>query len=148
MQQLYYIRLQNCPKGNITWHKPNITAKQYNSPKANITEKDSDCITIRVFFWQGQKDSAVCGARNSLTLSFARQISTAAPAFASLNPLFAALATAPLGTRFWRTNPFVQKVLISTRFSTPRQLLTPTLTTKQVERDGVGGGKRVYIILS
>ena len=26
---------------------------QYNSPKANIAEKDSDCITIRVFFWQG-----------------------------------------------------------------------------------------------
>ena len=29
---------------------------QYNSPKANIVEKDSDCITIRVFFWQGHKD--------------------------------------------------------------------------------------------
>ena len=29
---------------------------QYNSPKANITEKDSDCFTIRVFFWQGHKD--------------------------------------------------------------------------------------------
>ena len=24
---------------------------QYNSPKANIAEKNSDCITIRVFFW-------------------------------------------------------------------------------------------------
>ena len=29
---------------------------QYNSPKANIAEKDSDCITIKVFFWQGHKD--------------------------------------------------------------------------------------------
>ena len=29
----------NCPKGNITRRQPNITAKQYNSPKANITEK-------------------------------------------------------------------------------------------------------------
>ena len=36
--QLYYIRLQSCPQGNITWRKPNITAKQYNSPKANIAE--------------------------------------------------------------------------------------------------------------
>ena len=35
---LSYIRLQSCPKGNITWRKPNITAKQYNSLKANITE--------------------------------------------------------------------------------------------------------------
>ena len=30
---------------------------QYNSPKANIAEKDSDCITIRVFFWQRDRDS-------------------------------------------------------------------------------------------
>ena len=30
--QWYYIRLQNCPKANITRRKPNITAKQYNSP--------------------------------------------------------------------------------------------------------------------
>ena len=29
---------------------------QYNSQKANIAEKDSDCDTIRVFFWQGHKD--------------------------------------------------------------------------------------------
>ena len=50
------------------------------------------------FLWQGQKDSPVCGARNSLTLSFARRISTAAPAFASLFPLFAALANAPHDT--------------------------------------------------
>ena len=55
-QQLYYIRLQNCPEGNITC-AANITAKQYNSPKANITEKDSDCITIRVFFWYTGRDS-------------------------------------------------------------------------------------------
>ena len=37
--ELDYIR-PSCPQGNITWRKPNITAKQYNSPKANITEKD------------------------------------------------------------------------------------------------------------
>ena len=37
--QLYHIRLFNCAKHNITRHQPNITAKQYNSPKANITEK-------------------------------------------------------------------------------------------------------------
>ena len=24
--------------------------------RANLVEKDSDCITIRVFFWQGHKD--------------------------------------------------------------------------------------------
>ena len=38
--QWYYIRPLNCPKGNITRRKPNITAKQYNSPQANITEND------------------------------------------------------------------------------------------------------------
>ena len=37
--QLYYIRLFYRAKHNITRHQPNITAKQYNSPKANITEK-------------------------------------------------------------------------------------------------------------
>jgi len=51
MQQLYYIRLLNCPQGNITWRKPNITAKQYNSPKANITEKNGNRITITVLFF-------------------------------------------------------------------------------------------------
>ena len=35
--QLYYIRLPNCPKGNITWHKPNITAKQYHSPQGEYS---------------------------------------------------------------------------------------------------------------
>ena len=54
-QQLYYIRLQNCPKGNITWRKPNITAKQYNSPKANITENGKFLSKLAVF-WQGHKD--------------------------------------------------------------------------------------------
>ena len=55
-QQLYYIRLQNCPQGNITC-EANITgAANITRRKANITEKDSDCITIRVFFWQGHKD--------------------------------------------------------------------------------------------
>ena len=29
----------NCAKHNITRRKPNITAQQYNLPKANITEK-------------------------------------------------------------------------------------------------------------
>ena len=45
--------------------------------------------------------------------------------------------TRTLGTRFWRTNPFVQKVLISTRFQGSQPLLTPPLTTKQVKRHEV-----------
>ncbi|MBQ2815558.1 MAG: hypothetical protein IJE65_02695, partial [Clostridia bacterium] len=47
------------------------------------------------FLWQGQKDSPVCDARNSLTLSFARRISTAAPAFGSLLPLSRRSPTRP-----------------------------------------------------
>ena len=86
-----------------------------------------------VFFWQGQKDSPVCGARNSLVLPFAQRISTAAPAFGSLFPLFVVLTNAPHDSRFWRPNPFVLKTLISSPFSTPQQLLTPSLTTKQVK---------------
>ena len=66
MQQLYYIRLQNCPKGNITWRKPNITAKQYNSPKANIAEKNGNRITITVLFWQGHKDLFAFSAKQKI----------------------------------------------------------------------------------
>ena len=56
VQQLYYIRLQNCPKGNITWRKPNITgAANITRRKANITEKNGNRITITVLFWQGHK---------------------------------------------------------------------------------------------
>ena len=54
-QQLYYIRLQNWAKPNITC-EANITAQQYNSPKANIVEKNGNRITITVLFWQGHKD--------------------------------------------------------------------------------------------
>ena len=46
----------NCAKHNITRCKPNITAQQYNSPKANITEKRhlmsnslSYCLAILAF---------------------------------------------------------------------------------------------------
>ena len=35
----YIIFAFNCAKHNITRYKPNITAMQYNLPKANITEK-------------------------------------------------------------------------------------------------------------
>ena len=43
----------NCAKRNITRRKPNITATQYNSPKANITEKTA----FRRFFSNGyEKD--------------------------------------------------------------------------------------------
>ena len=38
--QWYYIRPEAC-EANITRRMPNITAKQYNSPQANITEKHS-----------------------------------------------------------------------------------------------------------
>ena len=47
---LCVIRLFNCAERNTTRHKPNITAKQYNSPKANITEK-LFLNSQKEFFW-------------------------------------------------------------------------------------------------
>ena len=52
-QQLYYIRLQNWAKPNITC-EANITgAANITRRKANITEKNGNRITITVLFWQG-----------------------------------------------------------------------------------------------
>ena len=49
MRHLYVICLQSCQKGNITGRKPNITAKKYNSPKANITETNRFVFLSYVF---------------------------------------------------------------------------------------------------
>ena len=42
-------------EANITRRKPNITAKQYNSPKANITEKLHLAKQDGVFLWRADK---------------------------------------------------------------------------------------------
>ena len=57
LRQLYYIRLQNCPKGNITC-EANITGvANITRHEANITEKNGNRITITVLFWWGMVDS-------------------------------------------------------------------------------------------
>ena len=47
--------LLNCAQRNITRRQPNITAKQYHSPKANITEKALVCASA--FSWRRRRDS-------------------------------------------------------------------------------------------
>ena len=43
----------NRAKRNITRHKPNITATQYNSPQANITERNRFCLPDKSGFFHG-----------------------------------------------------------------------------------------------
>ena len=62
---------QNCAKRNITRRKPNITAKQYNSPQANITEKSAFAYSKRRFLHgaeDGNRTHTIClGSRSSAT---------------------------------------------------------------------------------
>ena len=65
-QQLYYIRLQNWAKPNITC-EANITGvANITRHEANITEKNGNRITITVLFWQGHKDLFAFSARQKI----------------------------------------------------------------------------------
>ena len=45
------------PAGSLAGDSQFSLRSKFSSPKANITEKGSDCITIRAFFWQRMRDS-------------------------------------------------------------------------------------------